>query len=274
MRFLDFTRFDDWAGPMPHTNVYLERCRPRYFSVVRHPVNTCVSGYYFQAEAFGHLRRRSWRRPITIDQIIWHSRVDINDCVEVNAGWMGVKDGSASWLQEVWPMYDACLRNCLIPARQMWAHLCGYEADCRNGDLNNPIDSEAAHKRAKFNAENHYVVIGIVEHMHATLETFELVLPEFFTGALDLYKSLGEKNRAMQTLTAHVPVSDVGHDSSFYIEPSREVRQWLHEQLNDTVGLYMWLQARLFSHQQKALASVGFVGGGNFDRLDNAMPCP
>lgn len=45
---------------------------------------------------------------------------------------------------------------------------------------------------AKFNIENEYTVVGVLEEMDQTLTALDKFLPRFFTGAAQLYNEFGE----------------------------------------------------------------------------------
>ena len=43
-------------------------------------------------------------------------------------------------------------------------------------------------RRAMYNVEKHYAVVGVLEEFNKTLIVLEHFLPTFFKGALDLYR--------------------------------------------------------------------------------------
>ena len=54
-----------------------------------------------------------------------------------------------------------------------------------------PANSLDALKKAKYNVEKHYFFVGVVDRMEETLKLLEYLLPQFYKGALDLYKKTG-----------------------------------------------------------------------------------
>lgn len=47
---------------------------------------------------------------------------------------------------------------------------------------------------AKFTLEKYYSVVGILERMDQTLSVLENYVPNFFSGAIGIYRQLGEGN--------------------------------------------------------------------------------
>ena len=68
--------------------------------------------------------------------------------------------------------------------RQM-SQFCGQEAWCNN------FNSERAMMAAMRRAEDQYLVVGVTEMWEETLEVLEHLLPAFFRGALQMYRSRG-----------------------------------------------------------------------------------
>ena len=50
------------------------------------------------------------------------------------------------------------------------------------------LNTEVAMRRAMYNVEKHYAVVGVLEEFNKTLIVLEHFLPTFFKGALDLYR--------------------------------------------------------------------------------------
>ena len=68
--------------------------------------------------------------------------------------------------------------------RQM-SQFCGQEAWC------NKFNSERAMMAAMRRVEDQYLVVGVTEMWEETLEVLEHLLPAFFRGALQMYRSRG-----------------------------------------------------------------------------------
>lgn len=73
---------------------------------------------------------------------------------------------------------------------QQLTYFCGSAPECRI------IGNDQALNMAKHNAEKYYSVIGITEHMRVSLAVFELYLPRFFLGFINLYGRLQFLNKA------------------------------------------------------------------------------
>ena len=65
------------------------------------------------------------------------------------------------------------------------SQFCGQEAWCNN------FNSERAMMAAMRRVEDQYLVVGVTEMWEETLEVLEHLLPAFFRGALQMYRSRG-----------------------------------------------------------------------------------
>ncbi|XP_070561377.1 uronyl 2-sulfotransferase-like [Ptychodera flava] len=98
---------------------------------------------------------------------------------------------SASSIKDVNQTFDECVvkerEECntnntfrIIP------YFCGQEDICR-------VPSRQALERAMLHVVRDYVFVGVLEDFNNTLLVFENVIPQFFAGAMDAYKSVLEK---------------------------------------------------------------------------------
>ncbi|XP_077573501.1 heparan sulfate 2-O-sulfotransferase 1-like isoform X1 [Stigmatopora nigra] len=178
MRFVD--NVTTWRARKPgfyHGHVaYLDfskygvKSKPLYINVVRDPIERLVSYYYFLR--FGDdyrpgLRRRKQGDKKTFDECVASSG---SDCAPEKL-----------WLQ--------------IP------FFCGHHSECWNPG------SEWALEQAKQNLVHEYLLVGVTEELEDFVMILEAILPRFFKGATDLYKT-GKKSHLRKTTEKKPPTRE------------------------------------------------------------------
>lgn len=81
--------------------------------------------------------------------------------------------------------------------RSFLSFFCGHEPMC--DDAETPPSSDAAIALAKYNVERYYVVLGLLEYFHSSLQLFEYIAPDVFAGLSHQYMRFGSKIGAHRT---------------------------------------------------------------------------
>ncbi|XP_043554654.1 heparan sulfate 2-O-sulfotransferase 1 isoform X1 [Chiloscyllium plagiosum] len=144
--------------------------KPIYVNVIRDPIERLVSYYYFLR--FGDdyrpgLKRRKQGDKKTFDECV---AAGGSDCAPEKL-----------WLQ--------------IP------FFCGHSSECWN------VGSKWALEQAKYNLVNEYLLVGITEELEDFIMLLEAVLPRFFRGATELYRT-GKKSHLRKTTEKKLPTKE------------------------------------------------------------------
>lgn len=141
--------------------------QPIYINLIRDPLARLVSGYYFRR--FGDYREgRTWNFKGTDKE----KNQTFDECVLNN------------------------MTECVDPAKIFYIvpFFCGQESYCRN-------PSKVAVRQAKINVIRNYLLVGVTEELEDFLFALEALLPEFFKGVLNVYKTPGEALQEKITTT-------------------------------------------------------------------------
>lgn len=132
--------------------------QPIYINLIRDPLARLVSSYYFRR--FGDYRgdRRTW----TFKGTDAEKNMTFDECVLRNKS--ECRDARIFYIT---PFF------------------CGQETFCQR-------PSELALKQAKINVIRNYLVVGVTEEFQDFLFVLEKLLPRFFTGVRNIYKSPGD----------------------------------------------------------------------------------
>ncbi|XP_039272317.2 uronyl 2-sulfotransferase-like [Styela clava] len=145
-------------------DMYPESLRPVYINIVRDPIERFVS--HFNYEKYGDASRNKSRSPPKA------GRENINDCV----------------LKEI----GVCNRHNPMMFN-MGFYFCGMGNTCK-------IRSATRVKIAKRHVDEKYSVIGVLEEFEKTLLLFEWMLPDYFQGALDIWKTHNETSGTTESI--------------------------------------------------------------------------
>jgi dermatan/chondrotin sulfate uronyl 2-O-sulfotransferase UST len=158
-----------------------------FINVVRDPITRFASRYYFNRFGWGlssGARRQTWKNDEEKDQTL-------DECVA---------NGS---------------EECIESLQVMVQYLCGTDAACGtkegdgiehdDGDVKRTdwVKTSRATEKAKHNILNDYYMIGILEHFPQTLDLFDKMLPEFFSGAKEASQSKTVLTKRESSKTAH-----------------------------------------------------------------------
>ena len=155
-----------------------------HFNMVRHPVDRIISDFYYRRSGAYVVERRlqypdePWPDPEFL-------RKDFASCVlngDPECQWL---EGSGHSGEEVNGFSDSDLFFYQVGHKRQMSQFCGQEAWCNN------FNSERAMMAAMRRVEDHYLVVGVTEMWEETLEVLEHMLPAFFRGALQMYRSRG-----------------------------------------------------------------------------------
>nr|XP_057913363.1 uronyl 2-sulfotransferase a isoform X1 [Doryrhamphus excisus] len=149
--------------------------QPVYINIIRDPINRFLSNYFFRR--FGDWRGEQNHLIRTPGMKDDERYLDINVCILEN--------------------YPECSNPrvfYIIP------YFCGQHPQCRE-------PGPWALERAKQNVLENYLLVGILEELEDVLLLLERLLPHYFTGVLDIYKSPDYKKMGNMTGTVrkHTP---------------------------------------------------------------------
>jgi dermatan/chondrotin sulfate uronyl 2-O-sulfotransferase UST len=149
--------------------------QPTMINVVRDPVSRFSSMYYFNRYGFASMGSQARQG---VARHVWKGKEEdidqtLDECI--------IKQSD----------------ECLEPIQVMVRYFCGTGAECGMkgagqgafGAKNDWNKVARAAELAKHNIINNYYAIGIVEQFDASLDLFEKLLPDFFTGAKAAYHS-------------------------------------------------------------------------------------
>ncbi|XP_043924868.1 uronyl 2-sulfotransferase [Protopterus annectens] len=131
--------------------------QPTYINMIRDPVNRFLSNYFFRR--FGDWRSEQNHMVRTPGMKDEERYLDINECILEN--------------------YPECSNPRLF---YIIPYFCGQHPKCRE-------PGEWALERAKQNLNEYFLLVGILEELEDVLLLLERLLPHYFTGAFDIYKS-------------------------------------------------------------------------------------
>jgi len=134
--------------------------QPTYVNVVRDPTDWYVSQYYF--------RRYGWQRDANERQTFQGTTEDkertVDECLEQK------------------------LPECLKPSYKYIQYICGNHPSCKTLSATEEM-MEKATTMAKIQAMRTFFVIGVLEQFEDTLKLFETVLPSYYSGVSNIWKS-------------------------------------------------------------------------------------
>lgn len=181
--------------------------QPIYINLIRDPLARLVSSYYFHRFGDHREAQRTW-------------------------GFKGTEE-------EKNMTFDECVKNemkeCVDPQRILYIipYFCGHEAFCRR-------PTELALRQAKINVIRNYLVVGVTEELEDFLFVLEKLLPEFFSGVLNIYRTPDDNLNSKMTSTK--TVNKIG--------PSPEVQQIMKKHLQLEYDFYEFVKERF--HRLKA----------------------
>lgn len=130
--------------------------QPVYINIIRDPINRFLSNYFFRR--FGDFRGEQFHLLRTPNMKDEERYLDINVCILEN--------------------YPECSNPRIF---YIIPYFCGQHPQCREPGL-------WALERAKQNVLENYLLVGILEELEDVLLLFERLLPQYFTGVVDIYK--------------------------------------------------------------------------------------
>lgn len=186
-----------------------DRITFHYMNMFRDPADRAISHYNYQRVLCIRKRKKPGRNctnadnsitKYTLDQCM--SKMDPSDCLSKFYG-----------------------------VRSVVSFFCGHDPIC--DDSEKPPNSEAAIALAKSNIEKHYLVIGMLDHFNESLNVFEHVAPEMFTGLTSYYQEFGSEISRHRTPKKYVS------------NPSKNTRELVKKLLQPEYELYNFVQQRL-----------------------------
>ena len=93
---------------------------------------------------------------------------------------------------------------------------------------------------AKFNVENSYPVVGVLEKMNITLKVLEMKMPEYFSDATDLYYN-------------DVTVQSTRNRNAYKPVISSHVMALLEDRFSNEIKFYNFCKERLLSQYDEVI---------------------
>jgi len=212
VKHLNFLNFEEF-----------NQTNPIYINMVRHPVERVISWYYYA--------RQNWYQfdydPVKDETILKKSvmqpsryKMTFEECV------------LAKWTECLYPP-GATIHGAYSPYGgshfSQIAFFCGHGPEC---DI---FDSRKALEIAKYNVENYYSVVGILEKWQETLQVFESYLPAYFKDVRKVYKEyMNEKIVNSNNIKPKIPqyIKDrIAANFTMEIEFYEFCKQRFHKQL-------------------------------------------
>jgi len=186
--------------------------QPTYMNVIREPTSWFTSRYYFKR--FGWSNNNNQRS----DMSETDRTRSIDECI----------------LNE----FDECTAMAYQP---YLAYFCGCDDICKNLHSLNPSRREQALELTRRNILQNFYVIGVLEQFDDTLKLFEKMMPDFFKGASDIWKSQRMQDKRESTRTRN------------RTEMSQEAKNVITAGLlRHEMDIYLMIKA-LFNHRVKSL---------------------
>jgi len=198
--------------------------QPKYINVMRDPIDFFLSNYMF--------KRTQMAMRIPVRDMTEGAKnlmtMSFEKCVLQNRFECSYKGKRISRGKEY--LHRRWIDNVFMPNDQM-LYFCGTDPEC--AQLGNP----KALAKAKYNVENHFVVVGLLEYMNESVTVFENKLPTWFRGMSKLYTDSRVEN---SNSVKKGMVLNVG------------VRKVLKERYKDLYELYGFIKQKLFRQYRQA----------------------
>ena len=107
-------------------------------------------------------------------------------------------------------------------------YFCGHHPECSK------LGSKTALQIAKHNVEHNFAVVGLLEHLNETMAVLEHKLPQFFSGASELYREQSQKSSTVNKNT--IKSNSISDD----------IRKVLKQRLSSEYELYNYVKQKLF----------------------------
>lgn len=164
---------------------------PIYVNLVRDPVERVISWYYYVRAPWYFVERKRAFPELPLPNPNW-LRKDFEKCVRLN-------DPECRY-------YPGLKHDGFGDHRRQTMFFCGQDDDCTG------FNTEVAMKKAMYNVEKNYAVVGVLEDMNKTLTVLEHYVPRFFKGALKTYWEDMKNFRSLNRNIYKPPVSEETKD--------------------------------------------------------------
>uniref|UniRef100_A0A8C6SZ73 Uronyl 2-sulfotransferase n=1 Tax=Neogobius melanostomus TaxID=47308 RepID=A0A8C6SZ73_9GOBI len=196
--------------------------QPVYLNIIRDPINRFLSNYFFRR--FGDFRGEQYHLKRTPNMKDEERYLDINVCILEN--------------------YAECSNPRIF---YIIPYFCGQHPKCREPGV-------WALERAKQNVLENYLLVGILEELEDVLLLLERLLPQYFTGALDIYKGpdymkMGKLTSTVRKYTPTLEALQVlYHRMSYEYEFYNFIRDQFHL-MKRKIGLKSQARPPAFTHE-------------------------
>ncbi|KAG1649449.1 Heparan sulfate 2-O-sulfotransferase 1 [Nymphon striatum] len=167
--------------------------QPIYINVVREPIDRLMSSFYYKKDIISN-RLKNKNKSLDNEKYrwlnLWQGELNEPNDVTQPSHVTTFFDDAHSRIQT----YDDCIKEQYVPdgcsfkfrepidKKMVIPFFCGQSSECRLRG------NKWALNMAKYNIENHYAVVGVLEHMDKTLSVLEKYLPAFFSGVSEIYQ--------------------------------------------------------------------------------------
>ncbi|KAG1649448.1 Heparan sulfate 2-O-sulfotransferase 1 [Nymphon striatum] len=179
INYINFTKFNE--------------TQPIYINVVREPIDRLMSSFYYKKDIISN-RLKNKNKSLDNEKYrwlnLWQGELNEPNDVTQPSHVTTFFDDAHSRIQT----YDDCIKEQYVPdgcsfkfrepidKKMVIPFFCGQSSECRLRG------NKWALNMAKYNIENHYAVVGVLEHMDKTLSVLEKYLPAFFSGVSEIYQ--------------------------------------------------------------------------------------
>ena len=198
--------------------------QPVYINIMRDPVEHLISSYYYKRTVIlqhrGPLDMTQEEVEVMtqpLEQCVVERRIE---CVYYGYTVHTNKTEQLQFRQNWSPSY-------LYPS-DVLLYFCGHHPECSK------LGSKTALQIAKHNVEHNFAVVGLLEHLNETMAVLEHKLPQFFSGASELYREQSQKSSTVNKNT--IKSNSISDD----------IRKVLKQRLSSEYELYNYVKQKLF----------------------------
>jgi len=185
--------------------------KPIYINLVRDPVERVISWYYYIRSPPYCIERKNSFPETPLPKYGW-IRKGFEQCATSN-------DDECNYIEG-----DISLKD----YRRQSIFFCGHDEICK------PFNSIGAINQAKLAVEHEYSVVGVLEDVEITLAVLEKYIPQFFTGATEIYNENKEFFKKVNKNSFKPPINE-------------GVKKLVREKFSREMEFYNFCKKRLYT---------------------------